>query len=82
MCTEISNMKTGDEAESPAEMAGMLGVSLADLIPSNGYTKIEPDCCLCQVDVPGTLKKHGWRYDDTGDPMDVDAWPPDIANKD
>ncbi len=81
MCTEIHNMKTGEEATSPNEFAAMLGCEVSQLVVAEEYggTPVDPECCLCQVDVTATLREHGWRFDKSHDPMDVDAWPPDSA---
>lgn len=82
MCYQVHNIKTGETAESPAELASMLGCSTDQLIVSEGYggIKIDAECCLCHIDLLATLREHGWRCDNSCDPMEVDAWPPDIAN--
>lgn len=75
MCVQVRNVETLDEAESPAELRRMLGVK--DLILAHGYSTLNEECCLCQVDVEATVKAAGWKYAEVDhDFMDVEVTPP------
>lgn len=74
MCTVVRNLQTNQEAETPAELRQMLGVS--ELVMSGNSILIE-DCCLCYVDVEATCKAAGWKYSEVNrDPMNVVVTPP------
>lgn len=69
MCTNVYNKATDTEADSPAELRTLLG---AALVPAEGYSEIDDECCLCQVDVKASVERAGFTYTIIdGDPMDV-----------
>lgn len=82
MCYKVRNMKTGDCAESPSQLAAMLGCLVSQLVVAKGYggKPVTPSGDLYQIDVTATLREHGWRVCNRYDRIGVDAWPPDSVS--
>ena len=74
MCVDIFANNGDIIIETPRQMKELLGV---EPIKHEYYTTIDPECCLCQVDIEASLTKAGLAFThDCGDIVITDTITP------
>lgn len=64
MCKIIEIKDRGVEIRTPGELLEEIP-EVYELICAEGYTSLEVDSCLCQIDVEKTLNNSGIKFEET-----------------